>query len=286
MLGLLGDDAGSTGSPDEPVPITPTRRPAKSTPSWGQRPVWYDRAGERVDARDLGLLGGREAARRHDEELREHAVAAVGLDDHRCASSSQVAAVTRVSNRMSRRRSNRSATWSMYRRISGWVGVALGPGPLLLELGRERVGVVHRLDVAAGAGVAVPPPRAAHVGGASRSPEREAEPAQPVVGVEAGEPGADDDRVDVRGTFGHASDSPTHLRRHPDQHLGFGRSRSQHAGARGRQACRGTLGERARFPEVGVPGRDEQGARPRADSMNSIHPAKTRNVEVAAGHES
>ena len=24
---------------DEPVPITPTRLPAKSTPSWGQRPV-------------------------------------------------------------------------------------------------------------------------------------------------------------------------------------------------------------------------------------------------------
>ena len=26
---------------DEPVPIMPTRCPVKSTPSWGQRPVWY-----------------------------------------------------------------------------------------------------------------------------------------------------------------------------------------------------------------------------------------------------
>jgi len=26
---------------DEPVPMTPTRRPVKSTPSWGQCPVWY-----------------------------------------------------------------------------------------------------------------------------------------------------------------------------------------------------------------------------------------------------
>ena len=28
--------------PDEPVPMTPTLRPLKSTPSWGQRPVWND----------------------------------------------------------------------------------------------------------------------------------------------------------------------------------------------------------------------------------------------------
>jgi hypothetical protein len=26
--------------PDDPVPITPTRWPVRSTPSWGQRPVW------------------------------------------------------------------------------------------------------------------------------------------------------------------------------------------------------------------------------------------------------
>ena len=32
----------------------------------------------------------------------------------------EAAAVTRVSSWMSRRRSNRSATWLMYRRISGW----------------------------------------------------------------------------------------------------------------------------------------------------------------------
>ena len=27
--------------PVEPVPITPTRLPVRSTPSCGQRPVWY-----------------------------------------------------------------------------------------------------------------------------------------------------------------------------------------------------------------------------------------------------
>ena len=28
-------------TPDEPVPMTPTRSPLKSTPSCGHRPVWY-----------------------------------------------------------------------------------------------------------------------------------------------------------------------------------------------------------------------------------------------------
>ncbi len=41
VRGLLGDAAGSTWMPDEPVPITATRWPVKSTPSCGQRLVWY-----------------------------------------------------------------------------------------------------------------------------------------------------------------------------------------------------------------------------------------------------
>ena len=32
--------SGIDWTADEPVPITPTRRPVKSTPSCGQRPVW------------------------------------------------------------------------------------------------------------------------------------------------------------------------------------------------------------------------------------------------------
>ena len=32
---------GMIWMPDEPVPITPTRLPVKSTGSWGQSPVWY-----------------------------------------------------------------------------------------------------------------------------------------------------------------------------------------------------------------------------------------------------
>ncbi len=39
---------------------------------------------------------------------------------HRFVTSSKTAAVTRVASWMSRRRSNRSATWLMYLKISGW----------------------------------------------------------------------------------------------------------------------------------------------------------------------
>ena len=49
---------------DDPVPMTPTRWPVKSTPSWGQWPVWYQVPREALDARDLGQLRRREAARR------------------------------------------------------------------------------------------------------------------------------------------------------------------------------------------------------------------------------
>ena len=33
---------GIACTPLEPVPITPTRFPARSTPSWGHAPVWYE----------------------------------------------------------------------------------------------------------------------------------------------------------------------------------------------------------------------------------------------------
>ncbi len=39
MTGLLGESRIDC-MPDEPVPITPTRLPVRSTPSEGQSPVW------------------------------------------------------------------------------------------------------------------------------------------------------------------------------------------------------------------------------------------------------
>jgi hypothetical protein len=76
-------------------------------------------------------------------------------------------------------------------------GVALGPLPLLLQIVRERVGVVHALDVAAGARVAVPVPGAADSLARLEDARREAEPAQPVQRIESREAGADDHRVQL-----------------------------------------------------------------------------------------
>ena len=77
----------------------------------------------------------------------------------------------------------------------GLAGVALGPLPFLLQLVGERIGILHALDVAARARIAVPVPGAADARAALVHARRHAEPAQPMQHVEAGETGADDDRV-------------------------------------------------------------------------------------------
>lgn len=41
QVSRLACDLRIAWMPDLVVPMTPTRRPLKSTPSWGQRPVWY-----------------------------------------------------------------------------------------------------------------------------------------------------------------------------------------------------------------------------------------------------
>ena len=46
----------------------PTRLPVKSTPSCGHWPVWYHRALEVLEARDVGHVGGRQAADGGDQE--------------------------------------------------------------------------------------------------------------------------------------------------------------------------------------------------------------------------
>ena len=81
----------------------------------------------------------------------------------------------------------------------GLGGIALRPAPFLLQLVGEGVGVVHALDVAAGAGIAVPIPGAADAAARFVDPRGQAEAAQAVEHVQAGEPSADDDGVDVAG---------------------------------------------------------------------------------------
>ena len=77
----------------------------------------------------------------------------------------------------------------------GLARVALGPLPFLLQLVGERVGILHALDIAARARIAVPVPGAADARAALVDARRHPQPAQPMQHVEAGETGADDDRV-------------------------------------------------------------------------------------------
>src|SRR4030095_6608953 len=89
-------------------------------------------------------------------------------------------------------------------------GVALGPLPLLLELLREGVRIVHALDVAAGASISGAVTGAPDAPAGLEAPGREPERAQSVQGVEACEPGPDDHRVQLAGPRGlsHRSLSP------------------------------------------------------------------------------
>ena len=77
--------------------------------------------------------------------------------------------------------------------------VALAPVPFLLQFVRERIGILHALDVAARAGIAVPVPGAADIAALLIDPDRQSQPAQPVQHVHSGKTGADhDDIVDLR----------------------------------------------------------------------------------------
>ena len=94
-----------------PVPMTPTRLPARSSGSRGQSEVWKD--GPRnasmpsifgicgMDSGPTAVMSQRALARCPSSASTSHASAA----------SSQLARTIRVSKRISRRRSNLSATW-------------------------------------------------------------------------------------------------------------------------------------------------------------------------------
>lgn len=82
-------------------------------------------------------------------------------------------------------------------------GELLTPLPFLLQILVERVRVVDTLDVAAGTGVPVPEPGAAHVRAGLEHPRRQLHRvAQLAQRVEAGESGTHDDDIDVGGRKG------------------------------------------------------------------------------------
>ena len=96
--------------PDDPVPITATRLPVKSTGSCGQCGGVVHLAGKGIQAAEIGVIAADNApvAIRQNRavSLRPPSVVTV----QRSVVSSSTAETTRVLNVMSRRRSSRSAT--------------------------------------------------------------------------------------------------------------------------------------------------------------------------------
>src|ERR1700722_4813670 len=66
-------------------------------------------------------------------------------------------------------------------------GEQLAPAPLLLQFRRERVGILHALDVTARARIAVPVPGSAYTAAGLEYPRGDAKRAQPVQHIHAGE---------------------------------------------------------------------------------------------------
>src|SRR5437870_4975778 len=79
----------------------------------------------------------------------------------------------------------------------GLTGEVFLPIPFLQEFLRKRVAIGPALRIEACAGIAVPVPGAADAGAGLEHPHLEAEFAQPVELVEAGNASADDDRVKI-----------------------------------------------------------------------------------------
>ena len=155
------------------------------------------RAFETVQPLELRRVGRREAARRHYADLGVRGLAVAGFERpavrgliERCfqhtrfkldvaAQIEAVGDVVGVSQDLRLR------------------GIAFAPAPLLLQLGRELVGVLHAFDVAACAWVTVPVPGAADARARLEDARLEAPPAQLMQHVEAGKSRADDNGVEV-----------------------------------------------------------------------------------------
>ena len=114
---------GISCTPVEPVPMTPTRLPLRSTSSLGQRLV-----NSEVPAKvSIPAMSGSSGTERMPDAATTNGAAndspASVFTVHVASSSSNVIATTLVLNRMSRRRSSRSATKLRYASISGWAGI-------------------------------------------------------------------------------------------------------------------------------------------------------------------
>ena len=152
-------------------------------------------AAEGVDPLDLRQPPGGQAARRHDAEPGGNGIAPVRPQGPAAGS------LVEVSRHNARAEAEAAAQVEAVGDVPGVAqdfrlgGEHLAPAPFLLQGVVEGVGVLHGLHVAARAGVAVPVPGAAHVPPGLEPDGGQAQAAQAVHHVQAGEPGADDDRV-------------------------------------------------------------------------------------------
>ncbi len=173
-----------------------------------------DRSLEIGHARERRLVGRRQATHRHQAEARldpitPTSVHFLGLDDP--------ARALLVEGRRRHARGEPDVA-AQVEAVGDVVGVGqdlglrrvlLGPGPFLVELGREGIGILQALHVAARAGIAVPVPGAADPVARLEGDGAEPHLAQAVQGIEPAETGADDDGVDRGGgRRGHAAILP------------------------------------------------------------------------------
>ncbi len=103
--------------------MTPTRLPARSNPALGQHAVNSDAPSKESMP---GRSGSSGTERMPEAATTCEAVNRAPVSVSRCqhaSSASKAMAVTRVSSRMSRRRSSLSATKFRYASISGWAGM-------------------------------------------------------------------------------------------------------------------------------------------------------------------
>ena len=149
-------------------------------------------------ARDVGHAADRQAAGGGDDDARAHLVADVGA--HR----PQPRVLVPISLGDAGLETDVAQQVIALGRVAdvgldlALLGVALGPLPFLLQIFGPRIAVLQALDVAARTGVAVPVPGAADIIAGLEGHGRQAQAAQAVQHVQAGETGADDDRVGVQ----------------------------------------------------------------------------------------
>src|SRR5690349_17099510 len=112
---------GTDWMPDDPVPMTATRLPVKSTGSCGQCSVWYTSPANVLNPGKSGVNAADSGPVAMMQNRAEMTSPPSVVTVQRSVSSSSTAEATLVLNVIPERRSSLSATHFMYRRISPWV---------------------------------------------------------------------------------------------------------------------------------------------------------------------